>query len=142
MGRWGGVTLTLRHTDPRVKTTGRKSHDPLELRDREREGAGSGEWRDKHGEGGVRGCGGRGELLPDLLSPSLLFFPAGSDAGVCRYAWHLSRCGLQHRRSGEAEPGARRGVAPLFLAAPHNSFQLQQLSCCCCCEELKLPGSK
>lgn len=53
----GGVTLTLRHTDPRVKTTGRKSHDPLKLRDREREGAGSGEWRDKHGEGGVLGGG-------------------------------------------------------------------------------------
>lgn len=66
-GGLGVVTLTLRHTDPRVKTTGRKSHDSFKLTDRR----GSSRVRDKH-RGGERGR----DLLWDLFF-SLLFFLVG-----------------------------------------------------------------
>lgn len=67
-GRWRGVTLTLRHTDLRVKTTGRKSHDPLKLGERQGErGVGRGQRRTRRGRGAER------DLLRDLFF-SLLFF--------------------------------------------------------------------
>lgn len=67
-GRWRGVTLTLRHTDLRVKTTGSKSHDPLKLGERRGEcGVGWGQRRTRRGRGAER------DLLRDLFF-SLLFF--------------------------------------------------------------------
>lgn len=65
----GGDTLTLRQTDPRVKTTGRKSHDPFKLT--ESRGLGGNTEEDTERERGSRGMNGW-----DLFF-SLLFFSAG-----------------------------------------------------------------
>lgn len=120
-GRWRGVTLTLRHSDLRVKTTGRKSHDPLKLGERRGEsGVGRGQRRTRRGRGAER------DLLRDLFF-SLLFSSSRSDAGVCRYAWRLSRSGLQHQDL-ERQSQSEQQYTASFLC-----FYTQQNSSSCCC---------
>ena len=66
----GGGLLTLRQTEPGVKTTGRKSHDPFKLTETEW-GDGGGGVEDKHREREQRDMEGW-----DLFF-SLLFFSVG-----------------------------------------------------------------
>lgn len=80
--------MILKQTDPRVKTTGRKSHDPFKCHVEHRVTGAEGH---RQTEKGSRGMKGVGSVLFTLV------FPSRSDAGVWRPAWRLSRCGLQHQ---------------------------------------------
>ena len=65
---WGGGALTLRQSDLRVKTTGRKSHDPFKLIHSEGEGVAKRRQTGREAESWGKGGKGRNLFF------SLLFF--------------------------------------------------------------------
>lgn len=111
--------MTLRQSDPKVKTTGRKSHDLFK-----EERAGGGGWIEKQTQRQTERETRRDRERDGGVASALyrLVFLSRSDAGVCRHAWRLSRCGLQHQdhyRENKAQAmagGRERVTAPCFIS--------------------------
>lgn len=127
-GRRRGVTLTLRHTDLRVKTTGSKSHDPLKLGERR------GRARGREGAEANAQWEGRGEGSAPRSVLFTLVFPS---AGLTQVSADM--LGASPGVDYNIKTTRGRARAEQQYTASFVCFYTQQNSSSCCCQEMKLP---